>query len=93
MSCLLQLPSPHPIRVAAVEQREAAFGSCSSCRAARGCVRLRSSREFKRFGVSDKTRTQVLRLLRSRTQPRAARQLLHELECDYWDVDMPISGY
>ena len=43
----------------------------SSCRAARGCVRLRSSRGFRRRGVSVRTRMQVLRLLRSRTQPRA----------------------
>ena len=40
--------------------------------AAEGCVRLRSRRQYGYFGLSGRSRAQVLRLLRSRTQPSAA---------------------
>ncbi|MGY2259455.1 hypothetical protein [Pseudomonas sp. SDO55104_S430] len=36
------------------------------------CVRLRSRRQYGYFGLSGRTHAQVLRLLRSRTQPSAA---------------------
>ena len=40
--------------------------------AGEACVRLRSSREISQRGVSERPRTQVLRLLRSRTQASPA---------------------
>jgi len=40
--------------------------------AGEACVRLRSSREIRRCGVSGRPKTQVLRLLRSRTQASPA---------------------
>ncbi|EJM90412.1 hypothetical protein PMI34_02756 [Pseudomonas sp. GM74] len=49
---------------------------CSSCRAARGCVRRRSRRKSRQLVPSDTPQTQVSRRLRRRTPPRAARQLL-----------------
>jgi hypothetical protein len=60
-------------RVAAVEQREAAFGS--------GRAREGISRNFWQCGTSGRPHAQVLRRLRRRTQPRAARQLLQGTWC------------
>jgi len=51
--------------------------TCSSCRATRGCVRLCSSRQIGNRDFSGWISANGLRLLRSRTQPRVARQLLH----------------